>query len=68
MSGNGINIAQRVMNCGDAGRIVLSKSVADELNRLGEWSVHLQDRGEQIVEHGERVHVFNLYMGEVGSP
>jgi len=68
VSGGGINMAQRVMDCGDAGHILLSKTVADVLSQLSEWAEHLQDWGEQEVKHGVKVHIFNLYTGEVGNP
>jgi class 3 adenylate cyclase len=68
VSGGGINLAQRVMDCGDAGHILLSKSVADLLAQLSEWSSWLQDLGEVEVKHGSRIHVVNLYMGQAGNP
>ncbi len=68
VSGGGINFAQRVMDCGDAGHILLSDKAADILNQLGEWSPHLRDWGECEVKHGVKVHLFNLYNGEVGNP
>jgi hypothetical protein len=46
----------------------LSRSVADDLSQLRAWSMHLRDCGERIVKHGQRVHIFNLYTGEVGNP
>src|SRR5262249_33244313 len=64
----GINMAQRVMDCGEAGHILLSKTVADVLSQLSEWAGHLQDWGEQTVKHGVKLHIFNLYTGEVGNP
>jgi serine/threonine protein kinase len=68
VSGGGINIAQRVMDCGDAGHILLSKTVADVLGQLSEWKPALHDLGEQVVKHGERVHLFSLYTEEAGNP
>src|SRR5581483_8578778 len=68
VSGGGINIAQRVMDCGDAGHILLSQTVADVLGQLSEWKPALHDLGEQVVKHGERVHLFNLYTDEAGNP
>jgi class 3 adenylate cyclase len=68
VSGGGINTAQRVMDCGDAGHILLSKAVADVLLQLGNWNDLLHDLGEAEVKHGAKVHVFNLYDGEAGNP
>src|SRR5436190_7264790 len=59
-AGVGINIAQRVMDCGDAGHILLSKRVAEDLEQYGDWEAQLHDLGEVEVKHGVRVHVFNL--------
>ena len=56
VAGGGINIAQRVMDCGDAGHILLSKAVADTLQQLGGWEEKLQDLGEVEVKHGVKVH------------
>src|SRR6266853_1097359 len=64
----GINIAQRVMDCGDAGHILLSKHVADDLEQYPRWRSHLHDLGECEVKHGVRVGVVNLYSDEVGNP
>src|SRR5437762_7443840 len=68
LAGGGINIAQRVMDCGDAGHILLSKRVAEDLEQHSKWRPHLQDFGECEVKHGMRVTVANLYTGEVGNP
>src|SRR5438105_6186368 len=67
-AGIGINIAQRVMDCGDAGHILLSKRVAEDLEQYGPWQPQLHDLGEVEVKHGVRVHVFNLYNKELGNP
>src|SRR5438477_4029381 len=67
-AGIGINIAQRVMDCGDAGHILLSKRVAEDLEQYGPWQPQLHDLGEVEVKHGVRVHVFNLYNQELGNP
>src|SRR6184192_4091410 len=67
-AGIGINIAQRVMDCGDAGHILLSQRVAEDLAQYGEWQPQLHDLGEVEVKHGVRVHVFNLYNAELGNP
>jgi tetratricopeptide (TPR) repeat protein/class 3 adenylate cyclase/TolB-like protein len=68
VSGGGINMAQRVMDCGDAGHILVSKPVADLLNQLESWCPTLHDLGEAAVKHGVRVHLYNLYAGEIGNP
>src|SRR5258707_657219 len=68
VAGGGINMAQRVMDCGDAGHILVSKAVADVLDQLSAWSGHLHDLGEFEVKHGVRVHLFNLYTSEFGNP
>jgi TolB-like protein/class 3 adenylate cyclase/Tfp pilus assembly protein PilF len=68
IAGAGINIAQRVMDCGDAGHILLSKHVAEDLEQYGHWQPHLHDLGECEVKHGVRVSVVNLYTGELGNP
>src|SRR5438552_3661399 len=67
-AGIGINIAQRVMDCGDAGHILLSQRVAEDLAQYGQWQPQLHDLGEVEVKHGVRVHVFNLYSKELGNP
>ena len=67
-AGIGINIAQRVMDCGDAGHILLSQRVAEDLAQYGEWQSQLHDLGEVEVKHGVRVHVFNLHNKELGNP
>jgi adenylate cyclase len=67
-AGIGINIAQRVMDCGDAGHILLSQRVAEDLAQYGQWQSQLHDLGEVEVKHGVRVHVFNLYNKELGNP
>jgi serine/threonine-protein kinase len=68
IAGAGINIAQRVMDCGDAGHILLSKRVAEDLAQYRQWQPHLRDLGEVEMKHGVRVHVFNLCNEEVGNP
>src|SRR5260370_19456354 len=67
VTGAGINMAQRVMDCGDAGHILLSRRVAEDLEQYRQWQPHLHDLGECEVKHGVRVHVFNLYTDEVGN-
>src|SRR6267378_1745233 len=66
-AGIGINVAQRVMDCGDAGHILLSKRVAEDLQQNGRWRPSLHDLGEVEVKHGERVHVFNFYTEDAGN-
>src|SRR5437588_12195737 len=67
-AGIGINVAQRVMDCGDSGHILLSKRVAEDLQQYGRWRPHLHDLGEVEVKHGVQVHVFNLYANGAGNP
>ena len=68
IAGAGINIAQRVMDCGDAGHILVSKHVAEDLEQYGQWKRHLHDLGECEVKHGVRVSVVNLYTEDHGNP
>jgi len=67
VAGGGINVAQRVMDCGDAGHILLSKRMADDLGQLTRWAGHLHDLGEVPVKHGVMVHVFNYYADGLGN-
>src|SRR5437870_180943 len=68
MAGAGMNIAQRVMDCGDAGHILLSKHVAEDLEQYRHWRPHLHDLGECEVNHGVRIHAVNFYTVEMGNP
>src|SRR5207248_4376030 len=68
IAGAGINVAQRVMDCGDAEHILLSKHVAEDLEQLGHWHKHLHDLGQTEVKHGASVSVVNLYTSELGNP
>ncbi len=68
MAGAGINFAQRVMDCGDAGHVLLSKHVADDIDDYPEWRPYLHDLGECEVKHGVRVHLFNWYGDDFGNP
>src|SRR5205807_4309712 len=68
IAGAGINIAQRVMDCGDAGHILLSQHVADDLEQYPRWQAHLHELGECEVKHGVRISVVNLYNNEGGNP
>jgi TolB-like protein/Tfp pilus assembly protein PilF len=67
IAGAGINIAQRVMDCGDAGHILLSQHVAEDLEQYPRWRPHLHDLGECEVKHGVRVRTVNFYTDEVGN-
>jgi len=68
IAGAGINIAQRVMECGDAGHILLSKHLADDLAEYRHWRPHLHDLGECEVKYGLRLHLVNLYKDDLGNP
>src|SRR5213079_595592 len=67
IAGAGINIAQRVMDCGDSRHILLSKHVADDLEQYPQWRSHLHDLGECEVKHGVRMSMVNLYTDDVGN-
>src|SRR5438128_266425 len=67
IAGAGINIAQRVMDCGDSGHILLSKHVADDLEQYPRWRAYLHDLGECEVKHGVRIGVVNLSGDGVGN-
>src|SRR6476661_7189442 len=67
IAGAGINIAQRVMDCGDAGHILISKHVADDLEQYPQWRSRLADLGECEVKHGVRIHVVNLCTDDLGN-
>src|SRR6266436_2766776 len=68
IAGAGINIAQRVMNCGHVGHILLSKRVADDLEQYAQWRSLLHELGECEVKHGARISVVNLYTDNFGNP
>ncbi len=68
IAGAGINIAQRVMDCGDAGHILLSKHVAEDLQHYSEWRPDLHDVGQCEVKHEEMISIVNLYTKELGNP
>src|SRR5947199_6311862 len=68
IAGAGINVAQRVMNCGDAGHILLSKHVAEDLEQYRQWQPHLHDLGECEVKHGVQMSAINFYTDEMGNP
>src|SRR5882757_3910587 len=67
ISGAGINMAQRVMDCGDAGHILLSQHVADDLIHSRQWASRLRELGECEVKHGVRLHLVNLYAEPLGN-
>jgi len=67
VAGAGINIAQRVMDCGDAGHILVSKRVAEDLAHSRQWRTYLHDLGECAVKHGVPIFIVNLYTDEIGN-
>lgn len=67
IAGAGINMAQRVMDCGDAGHILLSQHVADDLVQYRQWAPRLHDLGDCEVKHGVRLHLVNLYAEPLGN-
>jgi TolB-like protein/Tfp pilus assembly protein PilF len=67
VAGAGINIAQRVMDCGDAGHILLSKRAAEDLEQYTHWRPHLHDLGECDVKHGVKISIVNLYTDKLGN-
>src|SRR5438876_2716469 len=68
IAGAGINIAQRVMDCGDAGHILLSRHVAEDLEHYPRWQPYLHELGECEVKHGARISLVNLYTEDAGNP
>ncbi|MEY2530929.1 MAG: hypothetical protein QOI96_1014, partial [Verrucomicrobiota bacterium] len=68
IAGAGINMAQRVMDIGDAGHILLSKRAAEDLLQYRHWEPHLHDLGEFEVKHGVKISVVNLYTDKLGNP
>jgi TolB-like protein/class 3 adenylate cyclase/Tfp pilus assembly protein PilF len=68
IAGAGINMAQRVMDCGDAGHILVSKHVAEDLEQHDRWRPLLHDLGSCEVKHGVRLEISNLHSDEVGNP
>jgi TolB-like protein/class 3 adenylate cyclase/Tfp pilus assembly protein PilF len=67
VAGTGLNVAQRVLECGDAGHILLSKHVADDLQQYRHWQPYLHDLGECEVKHGMRLHIVNLCKEDLGN-
>src|SRR5437667_801749 len=68
IAGSGINVAQRVMDCGDAGHILLSGHIAEDLTQYRQWQPYLHDLGECEVKHELRLHLVNLYKDNLGNP
>ncbi|PYJ76653.1 MAG: hypothetical protein DME77_05195, partial [Verrucomicrobia bacterium] len=68
LAGSGINVAQRVLDCGDAGHILLSGHIAEDLTQYRHWQPYLHDLGECEVKHGRRLHLVNLYKDNRGNP
>lgn len=68
VAGAGVDMAQRVMDCGDAGHILLSKRVAEDLAPFPRWNPHLHDLGECEVKHGRKISLVNFYTDEIGNP
>src|SRR6266567_8630664 len=68
IAGVGINIAQRVMDCGDAGHILISKRVADDLAQQRRWQPYLHELGDVEVKHGVMVSLVNFYAETIGNP
>src|SRR5437762_1349174 len=68
VAGAGINIAQRIMDCGDAGHILVSQRVADDLSQDSLWQPHLHEIGEIEVKHGVQLGIVNVYTEELGNP
>ena len=67
VAGAGINMAQRVMDCGDAGHILLSQHIAEDLEQFKHWRPHLYRLGECEVKHGEKIEIVNLFTAELGN-
>src|SRR5438132_10919288 len=67
LAGAGMNVGQRVMSCGDAGHILLSKRVAEDLAEYEQWRTLLHDLGTCEVKHGMRIGIANLYDSEIGN-
>ena len=67
VAGAGVDLAQRVMDCGDAGHILLSKRLAEDLAPFPRWNPHLHDLGECEVKHGRKVSLVNFYTDKIGN-
>jgi Tol biopolymer transport system component/class 3 adenylate cyclase len=68
VAGGGVNLAQRVMDCGDAGHILVSADTARFFSQVAAWADRLHDIGKTRVKHGVRLHLFSLYVSEAGNP
>jgi adenylate cyclase len=68
LAGAGIDLAQRVMDCGDAGHILLSRRVAYDLAPLPRWNRHLFEVGDCEIKHGQKISLVNFHMEEIGNP
>ncbi len=68
VAGGGINVAQRVMDCGDAGHILVSSTASELLRQTGNWAASLHDLGEVRVKHGQKLRLWNLYGQGFGNP
>lgn len=68
VAGGGVNLAQRVMDCGDAGHILVSEDTARFFAQVGKWADQLHDVGRTRVKHGVRLHLYSLHVSEVGNP
>jgi class 3 adenylate cyclase len=67
VAGAGINMAQRVMDCGDAGHILLSQRIAEDLEQFKHWRPHLYHLGACEIKHGEKIDIVNLFTAELGN-
>src|SRR5207253_9154140 len=67
VAGAGINMAQRVMDCGDAGHILLSGRIAEDLQQFKHWRPHPYHLGQCEVKHGEKIDITNLFTAELGN-
>ncbi|MEP7071235.1 MAG: hypothetical protein ABI839_02510, partial [Verrucomicrobiota bacterium] len=67
VAGAGINVGQRIMDCGDAGHILLSQHIAEDLIQYRQWQPYLHELGECTVKHGLKLHLFNFYRDGVGN-
>lgn len=68
VAGGGVNVAQRVMDCGDAGHILVSEDSARFFGQVGNWADRLHDVGKTRVKHGLRLHLYSLFVSEIGNP
>ena len=68
VAGGGVNVAQRVMDCGDAGHILVSEEAAKFFAQVGKWADRLHDLGRTRVKHGVRLHLYSFYVSEIGNP